>query len=126
MSLVRYDAFKHLQHAIGLKPGDLVAMLDGYTAYLDVSRGAEPVYVLGGYVASVAQWNRFRPKWLRMLSDYQTDMFVPADLDLKDKSGHRIGRYKGWSDEKMLAFKQRAHRIIKSHRHVAVSFSIPI
>ncbi len=34
---------------LGLKPGDLVAMLDGYTAYLDVSRGAEPVYVLGGY-----------------------------------------------------------------------------
>jgi hypothetical protein len=106
MSLARYDAFKHLQQAIGLKPSSLVLMLSTSTAYLDVSRGAEPVYALGGYVASVEQWNRFRPKWQRMLSEYKANMFVPADLDLKDKSGGRIGTYKGWSDEKMLAFQK--------------------
>jgi len=101
-------------------------MLSLYIVYLDVSRGSAPVYTIGGYVASVDQWDRFRPKWLRLLSTYETKMFVPADLDLKDQDGQRIGTYKGWSDEKMLNFQRQAHEIIKSHRRVAVSYSIPI
>jgi hypothetical protein len=30
------------------------------TAYLDVSRGNEPVYVLGGFIGNVGQWDKFR------------------------------------------------------------------
>jgi hypothetical protein len=119
--LARYDAFKHLCRALNLSRKSLVLML---TAYLDVSRGSEPVYVLAGYVASVGQWERFRPKWKRLLSDYRTSVFAPADLDLKDAHGERIGTYRGWSDMKAAAFQRRAFEIIKSYRRVAVSSSI--
>jgi hypothetical protein len=67
-----YDPFLHLQMALGRKLRRLVAML---TAYLDVSRGNEPVYVLGGFIASVGNWNRFRSKWQRMLSDYKVTVY---------------------------------------------------
>ena len=91
---------------------------------MDVSRGPEPVYVLAGYIATVGHWNRFRTEWLRMLAEYDAPLFSPADLDLKDKNGNRIGLYKGWSDEKALAFQQRAFSIIKRRRRVAISSSI--
>jgi len=94
------------------------------TAYLDVSRGSEPVYVLAGYIASVGQWDRFKPKWDRMLSDYGVDVYAPADLDLKGLDGNRLGRYKGWSDEKASAFQRRAFAIVKEHRRVAMGSGI--
>ena len=121
MNFARYDGLKHLRHALGLSARSLVLML---TAYMDASKGAKPVYVLGGYIASVGQWDNARSKWLRMLSDYETKVFAPADLDLKTADGRRIGTYKGWSDEKALAFQHRAFEIIKQHRRVAISAGI--
>jgi hypothetical protein len=95
------------------------------TAYLDVSRGKEPVYVLAGYIGRVGQWDRFRPKWKRMLSDYGVSVYSAADLEVKI-NGERVGQYKGWSDEKTLAFQKRAFEIIKRHRRVAVGSGIVI
>ncbi len=94
------------------------------TAYMDVSRGAEPVYVLAGYLANVSQWQEFGTKWKRMLSDYDVSVYSPADLDLTNEKGERIGRYKGWSDRHALSFQIRAAKIIKEHRRVAVGSGI--
>jgi hypothetical protein len=122
MNLARYDGFKHLCHALGLSRRSLVLML---TAYLDVSRGHEPVYVLAGYVASVGHWDRFRREWKRMLSDYGVSVYSAADLDVK-KDGKRVGRYKDWSDEKAFAFQKRAFEIIKRHRRVTIGSGIVV
>lgn len=96
------------------------------TAYLDVSHGDEPVYVLGGYIGRVSEWGKFYGEWKRMLSDEGIKVYSPADLDLKDNCGNRIGRYAGWSDERVLALQQRAFEIIKRHRRVAVASGIAV
>jgi hypothetical protein len=97
------------------------------TAYLDVSRGSEPVYVLGGYIGRASAWDKFGDQWRRMLADEQISVFTPEDLDLKDKvTGERIGKFKGWSDDRALAFQRRAHEIIKRHRRVSVASGIAL
>jgi len=58
-----------------------------------------------------------------MLSDEGIDVFAPADLNLKI-NGNRVGKFKGWSDERALAFQKRAYAIINNHRRVAVASGI--
>jgi hypothetical protein len=97
------------------------------TTYLDVSRGSEPVYVLGGHIGRVKAWDQFSDQWRRMLAEEQIRVFTPEDLDLRDKiTGERIGKFKGWSDDHALAFQKRAYEIIKRHRRVSVACGIAI
>lgn len=55
MSLGNYDAFEHLRRSLFLPPDSLMAM---FTVYADASGGepAQDVLVVGGFIASVEQW----------------------------------------------------------------------
>jgi len=68
MDLGGYDAFDHLIQSLCLQKQDLMAML--FTAYFDESGtylGSGAV-VVGGYVATVEQWQHFAREWNYILA----------------------------------------------------------
>jgi len=121
MDLTGYDAFRHLCRSLGLGRRSLVAMVTGYTAYFDVSRGRDPIYTMAGYIGRVEKWDEFKPPWQKLLADEGLKKpFSPASLE------SRVGEYHGWSNTKAISFQQRAFQLINKAREVAIGHSISI
>jgi hypothetical protein len=81
------------------------------TAYLDASFGNDPVYVLGGYIGTVKQWDKFETEWQKMLKEESVSLFNPAGLESLQ------GEFSDWKPERKLKFQKRAYSIIHFEIH---------
>ena len=66
-----FDAFEHIVSGLALSPEILVAIVapDPFSLYCDASGNErEPITVVGGVLATVRDWNAFRPEWNEALA----------------------------------------------------------
>src|SRR5579872_4678568 len=68
-----YSFLRHFVRAIHQQRGAQVAM---YSAYFDASGTKRtPVLTLGGFVSTVAKWERFEKQWARILKANDVSFF---------------------------------------------------
>ena len=100
-------------------------------SYMDESgiQDSAPFCVVAGYVGSVAHWKKFEPAWKKELEktgipEFHAKRFFAKD----DKTGLRVGDYKGWDDSKANAFLNSLLETIARYklRALASSVSVPL
>ena len=107
-----YDPFCHLSRALFWAPDRLVVAL-GLTAYFDDSGTRNDRFMLvAGYIASVAQWERFNADWGLRLARHNLSWFRATDF------AQSTGPFSSWKG-KSQAFRGSLSRdlanIIKSY-----------
>jgi len=76
-----YDGFVHLRRALFWEPDSLMF---AHTAYFDDSGKKETELLLvGGYVATVANWDRFNSDWRILISRKEIGEFKRADFNAR-------------------------------------------
>lgn len=85
--------------------------------------------IVAGYVGSVAHWTKFEPVWKKILDKNGIPEFHAKRFFAKDnKTGLRVGDYKGWDDSKADAFLSSLTETVGSYklRALASSISVPM
>jgi Protein of unknown function (DUF3800) len=116
MSLARadYDVFDHLRHALFWEPDDLMYV---HTAYFDDSGKKEQgTLLVGGYVATVKQWDDFSIAWRLLLARKDIREFKRADFNARE-----IGAWPNPERDHFLADLART-----VHEHTKYAFAIGI
>jgi hypothetical protein len=88
------------------------------TAYFDESgtHGKDsPAVLVGGFGATVAQWNGCEKRLKKLFADHQIEKFHAKDLQ------HRKGDFKGWDRQTAARFNSRFLQIIDEQLSFAVA-----
>jgi Protein of unknown function (DUF3800) len=98
-------------------------------AYMDESGIQESARncIVAGYIGSAAHWKKFNPAWEAILRKYGIREFHAQRFFAKDnRSGRRVGDYRGWDDRKANEFLQSLIEVIKSYKIRALASFIPV
>jgi hypothetical protein len=92
-----------------------------FTAYFDDSgtHDGSPNTTVGGFLASVDQWQEFERLWNLLLYDYGLEFFHMSDYE------SRFGVYKNWDNPKRIEFMQRLTGIIRRTLTAAIAATFP-
>ena len=115
-----YDPFEHLCRSLFVKRNEVFAMI---TAYFDDSGTDAETQVcsVGGYLATVDQWNRFIPRWQELLSEYDVQQMHRTDLE----TWHgEFTKDRGWEPTRRKNFLKKAHRIIKDFTYTPIGSAV--
>jgi hypothetical protein len=88
-----------------------------WTAYLDESGANDdsPIMLMGGFLASAEQWERFDSEWRSLLSSSGIQYCHGTELV------HGTKEFRGWSYQRRLAFQEQANRIIPEYIELGVT-----
>jgi hypothetical protein len=90
-----------------------------FSAYFDKGEdAASTVLSVGGYIATVEQWEAFQGDWNQFLADEQISMFHMTDYEC------RQGQFRDWDNKRRLAAIRRAHALIKIRTNCGVSSAV--
>ena len=96
-----------------------MAMLSGY---FDAAgdNSAEHAITVGGYVAPVRSWSRFRRDWRRVLDRHGIDVFHMTDFTAGQSP---FEEWRGREDAQMRVLEQLA-KVIGAHAHYSLSTTV--
>jgi hypothetical protein len=77
--------------------------------YADESYNDE-IFVMGGYVAKLGQWNRYEKDWARLLKRAKISRFHSKEMVDRDNE------FKGWADGDEIAFCKAAEKLARKHQ----------
>jgi hypothetical protein len=76
--------------------------------YIDESYNQD-IFILGGYIAKLGQWNSFDYKWNRLLKKYQIRYFHSTEMVDRD------GDFAKWNHNTEIAFCSEAEELSRKH-----------
>src|SRR5215469_10855849 len=69
----------------------------------------DDIFVMGGYIARLGQWNNFESDWRRLLKRVQISYFHSKEMVDRDNE------FKGWNDDTEVAFCNKAEHLARKH-----------
>jgi len=114
VSLARYDGFEHLRRALFWRRD---ALMFAHTAYFDDSGKKETeVLLVGGYIATVANWERLNGEWRLLIAKKGLREFKRSEFNARE-----IG---DWSDTERDHFLRDLARIIHGYTKFAFGAAV--
>jgi hypothetical protein len=97
------------------------ALMAMFSVYFDASKDRhERILSIGGFIATVEQWEEFQREWCALLKTGPVSMMHATDLE------NLYGEFKGWSFEKKLQFQKIAYGIIRRRVEVGIAASVTL
>lgn len=112
-----YDAFSHLRQTLCLNGDSLLAMFSGLFDESGTHADASAV-VVGGYVATAEDWQKFGQKWSILLSREHIKILHRVDLE------NFSGEFEGWKRDRQIKVIKIAHGIIKTCTTIGIGGSV--